>query len=118
MSDSKQIPVTVKLDEASSRNQLESQIGRLTQEIGSKANITLGFRLNDADIAIQSQRLAKALQASVEKTSLKVTNLQVDQKATSGLSKIMKGIGEQASSSLSKSISDAGKRYMPAVSWQ
>lgn len=115
MSDSKQMPVTAVLDEAASRQQLESQLSRLTQEIGSKTKLTLGFKLNDADIAAQSQRLSKALQASVEKTSLKVFDIQVDKKATDGFSKIIKGIGEQASSSLKKSIGDAGRRYMPAA---
>lgn len=109
------MPVTAALDEGASRRQLESQLSRLTQEIGSKTKLTLGFRLNDVDIAAQSQRLSKALQASVEKTSLKVSDIQVDKKATDGFSKIIKGIGEQASSSLKKSIGDAGRRYMPAA---
>ncbi|WP_369297172.1 hypothetical protein [uncultured Neglectibacter sp.] len=115
MSDSKQMPVTAALDEAASRQQLESQLSRLSQEIGAKSKITIGFKLNDGDIASESQRLSKALQASVEKTSLKVSDIQVDKKATDGFSKIIKGIGEQASSSLKKSIGDAGRRYMPAA---
>lgn len=115
MSDSKQMPVTAALDEAASRRQLESQLSRLTQEIGSKTKLTLGFQLSGADIAAQSQRLSKALQASVEKTNLKVSNVQVDKKATDGFSKIIKGIGEQASSSLKKSIEKADRRDMSAA---
>ena len=115
MSDSKQMPVTAALDEAASRQQLESQLSRLSQEIGAKSKITIVFMLNDGDIASESKRLSKALQASVEKTSLKVSVIQVDKKATDGFSKIIKGIGEQASSSLKKSIGDAGRRYMPAA---
>lgn len=115
MSDSKQMPVTAALDEGASRRQLESQLSRLSQEIGAKSKITVGFKLNDGDIASESQRLSKALQASVEKTSLKVSDIQVDKKATDGFSKIIKGIGEQASSSLKKSIEKADRRDMSAA---
>ncbi len=115
MSDKNQIPVTAALNEAASRQQLESQLSRLSQEIGAKSKITAGFKLNDGDIASESQRLSKALQASVNKTSLKVSDIQVDKKATDGFSKIIKGIGEQASSSLKTSIEKAGRRYMPAA---
>lgn len=115
MSDSKQMPVTAALDEAASRRQLESQLSRLAQEIGSKTKLTLGFQLSGADIAAQSQRLSKALQASVEKTNLKVSNVQVDQKASSDFLKAARNLGTEASSILKKSISEAGRRDMPAA---
>lgn len=115
MSDSKQMPVTAALDEGASRRQLESQLSRLSQEIGAKSKITVGFKLNDGDIASESQRLSKALQASVDKTNLKISNLQVDQKASSDFLKAARNLGTEASSILKKSISEAGRRDMPAA---
>lgn len=115
MSDKNQIPVTAALNEAASRQQLESQLSRLSQEIGAKSKITVGFKLNDGDIASESQRLSKALQASVDKTSLKISNVQMDQKVSSDFLKAARNLGTEASSALKKSINDAGRRYMPAA---
>ena len=72
MSDTK-IPVTVNIDEAASRRQLEEQVGRLAREISSKSTVTLGFRLDDGAVAAQSQRLTSAVQQSLDQTSLKIS---------------------------------------------
>lgn len=115
MSDTK-IPVTVSIDEAASRRQLEEQVGRLAREISSKSTVTLGFRLDDGAVAAQSQRLTSAVQQSLDQTSLKVSQLNLDKSAGDGFVKAIELIGEQASTGFSKSFKDAGRHDMPAAS--
>lgn len=94
---------------------MEEQLNRLAQEVGSKATVTLGFRLDDGAISAQSQRLTSAVQQSLDRTSLKISNVQLDKNVGNGFTKALEALGSQASKSLSDSIGKAGRRIMPAA---
>lgn len=115
MSDNNQMPVTAKLDEGNSRHLIESQLGKLAQEIGAKTKLIVGLQHNDRDIAAQSKQVSSALQAGLKRTWIRISNLKLDQGAENAFMKAVNSLGSKASSVLEKAVTNASKQYMPAA---